>query len=176
MASPIRVGDEAVLNISGKILPTEISKTFTGLATKYAPASSSECWYYKLTNVTTTSGNLISEESFISKGGLTRGVDVGTSSSKVSPIDKVKFLFVVHSGLRDSSGTDSNESIYLNISSSTAAHNGADCIEIGPKECWFGKMNNTLVSDINAISGAKNGSGTGSNKISCFVAAIIEDV
>tara|TARA_R110002012_G_scaffold44029_3_gene118676 strand:+ start:2871 stop:3401 length:531 start_codon:yes stop_codon:yes gene_type:complete len=176
MASPIRLGDEVVLNIDGKILPTEISKTFKGLAVKYAPADSSECWYYKLTNVTTTSGNLISEESFVSKGGLTRGIDVGTSSSKVSPVDKVKFLFIVHSGLRDAASTDSSESIYLSLSGSTAAHNGTDCIEVGPKECWFGRMNNTTVSDINVISGTKNGSGAGSNKISCFVAAIIEDV
>lgn len=176
MASPIKVSDQAIINLSGMILPSEISKRFSGLAVAYTPATATECWYYKLSNVTTTSGNLIGGENFISKGGLTRGTDVGSETDRVSVADKVKFLFVVHSGLSDSTGTASAESIYLTFSGGAAAHNGTDSIEIGVKECWYAKMNNTLVGDINVISGTKAGGGTGSSKISCFVAAIIEDV
>ena len=176
MASPIKISDQAIINLSGIILPSEISKAFSGLAVAYTPASDTECWYYKLTNVTLTSGNIIGGENFISKGGLTRGTDIGTEASRVSVADKVKFLFIVHSGLSDSTGTSTNDSIYLTFSGGTAAHNGTDSIEIGSKECWYGKMNNTVVGDINAISGIKAGGVTGSGKISCFVAEFIEDV
>ena len=176
MANPIRLSDQAILNISGIILPAEMSRKFSGLAVKYTPVDSSEGWYYKLTNVTTTSGNLISEENFISKGGLTRGVDTGSNNAVISPVDKVKFLFIVHSGLKDNTGVETTESVYLTLSGSTAAHNGVDCIEIGAKECWYAKMNSTTVGDINVITGVKNGAGTASSKASCFVAAIIEDI
>tara|TARA_R100001129_G_scaffold102861_1_gene70284 strand:- start:1047 stop:1577 length:531 start_codon:yes stop_codon:yes gene_type:complete len=176
MASPVRVGDQAIINLNGIILPSEIQKEFSGLAAVYSPATDTECWYYKLTNITTSSTNLISEDSFLSKGGLTRGTDAGTSSNIVSPADKVKFLFIVHTGYRGNSGSSTEESIYMTISGNTAAYNSADAIEIGSSECWYGKMNNTTVSDINVISGTKAGGGTGSNTIASFVVAIIEDV
>ena len=52
----------------------------------------------------------------------------------------------------------------------------ADAIEIGPSESWFVKLNNVTVADIHCISGAKAGAGTGSAKIQCIVAAIIDNV
>ena len=37
-------------------------------------------------------------------------------------------------------------------------------------------MNNTTIGDINAIVGDPSGGGTGSDKVQCIVAAILEDV
>ena len=62
------------------------------------------------------------------------------------------------------------------LDAGTAAHSLADAIEIGPSESWFVKLNNVTVADIHCISGAKAGAGTGSAKIQCIVAAIIDNV
>ena len=175
MASPTRLDDAAVLNISGKMLPSEIAKTIQGVAAMYAPASSSEGWYYKLTNVTTTSGLLLSESPYLSKGADARGTDVGSNTSIASLSDKVKFLIVIHTGFRADGSTNNDESIYISTNGASAAHN-ANCIEIGNKELWYAKMNNTTIGDINAIVGDPSGGGTGSNKVQCVVAAILEDV
>ena len=176
MASPTRVNDAIVLNLSGTMLPSEISKAINGIAVKYAPASSDEGWYFKITNVTTTSGQLLSEGAFLSKGGQSRGTDVGSNTDVVSVADKVKFLLIMHMGWRDDGTTRNNESVYISINGATAAHNGTSCVELADKELWYAKMNNTTVGDINAIVGDPAGAGTGSQKVQCVVAAILEDV
>jgi hypothetical protein len=175
MASASRVGDAAIININGTILPSEVSKELRGIAMQYSP-SSDEGWYYKLTNVTTSSGLLLSENSFVSKGGTARGIDIGSVSDSVSLSDKVKFLIVIHTGWIQTGLTKTEDSIFLSVNGTTAAHNGVGCFEVGYKEAWFGKMNNTTVADINAISGLVGGTGTSSVKIQCVVAAILEDV
>ena len=175
MASPTRLNDAAVLNISGKMLPSEISKTIQGVAAMYAPASASEGWYYKLTNVTTTSGFLLSESPYLSKGASTRGTDVASNTDIASMSDKVKFLIIIHTGFNETGSTTNDESVYISINGATAAH-GGNCIEVGNKELWYAKMNNTTLGDISAIVGDPAGGGTGSAKVQCAVAAILEDV
>ena len=175
MASPTRLNDAAVLNISGTMLPSEIARTINGIATMYAPASADEGWYYKLTNVTTTSGLLLSESPYLSKGADSRGADVGSNTSIASLSDKVKFLIIIHTGFRDDGSTLNDESVYISTNGASAAHN-ANCIELGHKELWYAKMNNTTIGDINAIVGDPSGGGTGSAKVQCAVAAILEDV
>ena len=105
MASPTRLNDAAILNISGTMLPSEVAKTIQGVATMYAPASSSEGWYYKLTNVTTTSGLLLSESPYLSKGADARGTDVGSNTSIASLSDKVKLLIIIHTGFKADGST-----------------------------------------------------------------------
>ena len=175
MASPTRLNDAVVLNITGKMLPSEISRALNGIAVKYAPASSDEGWYYKLTNITTTSGLLLSDSPYLSKGADARGTDVGSNTSIAALSDKVKFLIVIHTGLTETGSTRNDESVYISMNGASAAHN-ANCIEISSKELWYAKMNNTTIGDINAIVGDASGGGTGSQKVQCIVAAILEDV
>ena len=54
------MADDATMTISAVILPDEISKTLASQTYSYAPADTSEGWYYKVVDVTTTSADLIS--------------------------------------------------------------------------------------------------------------------
>jgi hypothetical protein len=170
------MADDATMSLSATILPDEISKTLTSLSMAYAPADATEGWYYKLTDVTTSNADLIAANTYLQFGSST-GEDTGSAMHAVATADKVKFLFIKHTGFRDD-GTTGNtaDSVYLCLDAGTAAHNLADAIEIGPNESWYGKFNGVTVADIHCISGQALGAGTGANKIQCIVAAIIDNV
>ena len=170
------MADDATMSLSATILPDELSKTLPSLSMTYTPADGTEGWYYKLTDVTTSSADLIAANTFLQFGGTAQGEDTGSAMHAVATGDKVKFLFIKHTGYRDD-GTTGNtaDSVYLCLDAGTAAHNLADAIEVGPIESWYGKFNNVTVADIHCISGQKAGAGTGGNKIQCLVAAIIDN-
>ena len=174
------MANTATVKLSITLLPDEIQRTFSNLSATYSPANATEGWYYQLTDVSTTSTDLIAAKSFIQKGsGPTQGgVDVGSSIDSIAPAsDNVKFLFIRHLGLRDDGSTaNTSDSIYVCFDAGAAAHNLADAIEIGPNECCFGKLSGATVADIHAISAQKLGAGTSSNKIQCQVIAVIDDV
>ena len=171
------MADEATISLSATILPEEISKTLTSLSASYTPADATEGWYYKLTDVTTSSADLIAANTYLQFGGSAQGEDTGAAMHAVATADKVKFLFIKHTGFRDD-GTTANtaDSVYLCLDAGTAAHNLADAIEVGPNESWYVKLNGVTVADIHCISGQALGAGTGGNKIQCIVAAIIDNV
>jgi hypothetical protein len=171
------MADDATMTISAVILPDEISKTLESQTYGYTPADATEGWYYKMVDVTTSSGNLIGTETFLQKGAAAAGVDVGSAMPAISTSDKVKFLFIKHTGYRDD-GTTANtaDSVFLVFDGGSAAHGAADAVEVGPSECWFGKFNGLTVGNLNCISAQKAAAGSGGNKIQCFVAAVIDDV
>lgn len=171
------MADDAIMTISAQLLPDEISKTLTGQTLSYEPADSTEGWYYKIVDVTTTSSDLISTETFLQKGTTAAGVDAGSTMPSIATTDKVKFLYIKHTGFRDD-GTTSNttDSIYLVFDGGTVAHNTVDAIEIGPGESWFGKFNELQVRNLHCISGQISSGGAGHQKIQAIVAAIIKDV
>lgn len=171
------MADDATMSLSATILPDEISKTLSSLSMTYTPADATEGWYYKLTDVTTSSADLIAANTYLQFGGTAQGEDTGSAMHAVATGDKVKFLFIKHTGVTDDGSTaNTADSVYLCLDAGTAAHSLADAIEIGPSESWFVKLNNVTVADIHCISGAKAGAGTGSAKIQCIVAAIIDNV
>ena len=53
------MADAATMTLEAVILPDEIQKTLSDLTFAYTPADANDKWYYKLVNVTTSSGNLI---------------------------------------------------------------------------------------------------------------------
>ena len=171
------MADDATMTIDATILPDEISKTLSSQTYGYTPADTSEGWYYKIADITTSSANLIGTETFLQKGATTAGVDTGSSMPVLTVSDKVKFLFIKHTGYRDD-GTTANtaDSIYLVFDGGTVSHSSPDAIEIGPNECWFGKFNGLTTENLHCISGQKAGAGTGGNKIQAIVAAVIDDV
>jgi len=169
--------NKATLTIDATILPDQISKTLKDISVEYTPADGTEGWYYSVSNITNTNGNLIEAKTYLQKGSSPTGIDVGSSSTSVAATDKVKFLFIRHLGVTDDGSTaNTNDSIYICLDGGTAAHNLADAIEIAPNEVWFGKFNNVTVDDVHVISALKGGAGTSSTKIQCLVAAIIDDV
>ena len=171
------MADDAIMTISAQLLPDEISKTLASQTYSYAPADSTEGWYYKIVDITTSSADLISTETFLQKGTNAAGVDTGSTMPSIATTDKLKFVYIKHTGYTDD-GTTSNtaDSIYILFDGGTVAHNTVDAIEIGPGESWFGKFNELQVRNLHCISGQKAGAGTGSNKIQAIVAAIIKDV
>ena len=89
------------------------------------PDDANDKWYYKLTEVTTTSADLIAGY-FLDY----TAVDQDTAPTAVATGDKVKFLFVKN--------TSTADGIMLSIDAGTAANDLADGIFIGPEQsCYF---------------------------------------
>jgi hypothetical protein len=154
------MADDATVTISATILPDEIAKTFSGTMT-VSPDDTNDKWYYKLTACTATSTDLIAG-SFLDY----TAVDDDTAPTAVHTDDKVKFLFVQN--------TSSADGVYIVFDGGAAAYNVADGIFIGPSQTWFGRLPNTTVGNLHAIS-ADIGD-TGDATANLIVAALIDDV
>ena len=152
------MADAATMTVSAVILPDEISKTLASQTFSYTPADATEGWYYKLTDVTTSTADLISTETYLQFGGTAQGEDTGSAMHAVHANDVVKFLFIKHTGKTDDGST------------------GNTAVEVSPGETWFAKFNGLTVGNLHCISGQKAGAGTGSAKIQCVVAAILDNV
>ena len=154
------MANDATVNITATILPDEISKTLSGSMT-VTPDDANDKWYYKKTEVTTTSADLIAG-SFLDY----TAVDQDTAPTAVATGDKVKFLFVKN--------TSTTYGIMLSIDAGTAAFNLADGIFVGPSQSWFGRLPNVTVADLHAISADIGDAGDASATV--IVAALLDDV
>ena len=154
------MANDATVNITATILPDEISKTISGSMT-VPPDDANDKWYYKKTEVTTTSADLIAGN-FIDY----TAVDQDTAPTAVATGDKVKFLFVKN--------TSTTDGIMLSIDAGTAAFNLADGIFVGPSQSWFGRLPNVTVADLHAISADIGDAGDASATV--IVAALLDDV
>ena len=182
------MANTASLSISATMLPDDISKTISNLSASYTPADASEGWYYKLTDITTTSRDLIASDEdsgnavFMQMGSTKAmgGVATATASGAIDgSADQVKFVCVRHMGTTDDGSTSTDESIYIGIGV-TAAHNTAGNIYIGSGEMVVLKTYATPLASIHAISVTMDGtygypSATHSGTVSCQVAAIVDD-
>jgi hypothetical protein len=154
------MADDATISISATLLPDEISRVISGSMT-VTPVDADDKWYYKLTAVTTTSADLIAG-AFLDY----TAVDQDTAPTAVDAADKVKFLFV-----QVQSSTDG---IYLCFDNAAAVNSGVDNIFVGPNQTWFGRLPNTVVSSLHAISSDIGDVGDATANV--IVAALIEDV
>ena len=154
------MADDATVSISATLLPDEISRTISGSMT-VTPDDANDKWYYKLTAVTTTSADLIAGR-FIDY----TAVDQDTDQTAVSTSDKVKFLFMQNQSSADG--------IYVCFDGDTAANNLVDAVFIGPNQTWFGRLPNTTVGNIHAISSDIGDAGDATANV--IVAALIDDV
>ena len=154
------MADDATISISATLLPDEISKVISGSMTVY-PDDANDKWYYKLTAVTTTSADLIAG-SFLDY----TAVDQDTAPTAITTSDKVKFLFV-----QVQSSTDG---IYLGFDGAAAVNSGVDNVFVGPNQTWFGRLPNTTVANIHAISSDIGDVGDATANV--IVAALIDDV
>ena len=141
---------KAVGNLSFKVLPDEIRKRFNGTL-NYTGADVTEKWYYKITEVSNTSTDLIS-------GAYISEEAVGTAHDTISTSDVVKFLYIKNVG---------SNSVYVVLDGGTVSSSSTDAIVIPNAKAWFGLVQCT-VADLNAI--------TNTSTSICHVAAIIDDV
>jgi len=154
------MADAATISITATILPDEIAKTFSGSMT-VTPDDANDKWYYKLTSCTATSTDLIAG-SFLDY----TAVDDDTAPTAVHANDKVKFLFVQN--------TSTGDGVMLCFDGAAAANDGVDNVFIGPSQTWFGRLPNTTVANLHAISSDIDG--TGDAVALLIVAALLDDV
>ena len=154
------MADDATISISATLLPDEISRVISGSMT-VSPDDANDKWYYKLTAVTTTSADLIAG-AFLDY----TAVDQDTAPTAITTSDKVKFLFV-----QVQSSTDG---IYLCFDGAAAVNSGVDNVFVGPNQTWFGRLPNTTVANIHAIS--SDIADVGDATANVIVAALIDDV
>jgi len=154
------MADAATIQVTATMLPDEIAKTISG-SMIVTPDDANDKWYYKLTACTTTSTNLIAG-AFLDY----TAVDDDTAPTAVNAADKVKFLFVQN--------TSSADGVVLCFDGGTAAFNLVDGVFVGPDQTWFGRLPNTTVENLHAISSDIGDAGDAT--VNLIVAALIDDV
>ena len=154
------MADAATISVTATMLPDEIAKTISGSMT-VTPTDANDKWYYKLTACTTTSTNLIAG-TFLDY----TAVDDDTAPTAVNAADKVKFLFIKN--------TSSADGVVVCFDGGTAAFNLVDGVFIGPSQTWFGRLPNTTVANLHAISSDIGDAGDA--VVILIVAALIDDV
>lgn len=150
----------ATMSIIATVLPDEIAATISG-SMIVTPADANEKWYYKLTACTTTSTDLIAGN-FVDY----TAVDDDTAPIAVASNDKVKFILIQNQS--------SGDGVYVCFDAGTAANDLSDAVFIGPSQTWFGRLPNTTVAEIHAIS--SDIGDVGDNTANLVVAALIDDV
>ena len=147
------MADDAIVVMQATVLPDEIAKVISNTTT-VSPADANDKWYYKLTSVTNTSGNLLLLENFIDY----------TASSSVSATltasDKVRFIYIEN--------TDSTNDVYIALNGETVTTSLGQAIYIGAGQSVALQTPNCTVENLHAI--------TSSGTITCKVAALIDDV
>ena len=154
------MADAATITVTATMLPDEIAKTLSGSMT-VTPDDANDKWYYKLTSCTATSTDLIAG-SFLDY----TAVDDDTAPTAISTSDKVKFLFVQN--------TSTADGVVICFDGGTAAYNLVDGVFIGPSQTWFGRLPNTTVANLHAISSDIGDAGDAVAIL--IVAALIDDV
>ena len=168
------MADEAKISMTAQMLPNKISKLLTGLTVEVAPQDANDKWFWDIVNVSNSSGNIIAGVFVTGDGGHA----AGAAATAISNSDKVKFLFIKNTGTTDGS-TATSEAINICFDGGTAAYDLVDGIEIGTGEVWFGKLPNTTVDNIHAVSVDSNMAHSGSageGNVQCLIFAIIDDV
>ena len=154
------MADSAYITVTATMLPDEIAKKISGSMT-VTPDDANDKWYYKLTACTTTSTDLIAGY-FLDY----TAVDDDTAPTAVHTSDKVKFLFVQN--------TSTADGVVICFDGGTAAYNLGDGVFIGPSQTWFGRLPNTVIGDLHAISSDIGDAGDATCNL--IVAALIDDV
>ena len=154
------MADSAYVTVSATMLPDEIAKKITGSMT-VTPDDANDKWYYKLTACTATSTNLIAG-AFLDY----TAVDDDTAPTAVHANDLVKFLFIKN--------TSTADGVYVCFDGGTAANDLVDGVFIGPEQTWFGRLPNTTVENLHAIS--SDIADVGDATANLIVAALIDDV
>ena len=157
--------DRCVVNVSASLLPDEI-KTSVGGNTVYNlnDIGDNNKWAYSLTIV----GNSNEDALLASVPFLGQGTSEEGATATVNGTDDVVFLFIKHTGTSD--GTTANtDKLFLNLSGADPTGGGSvGDIIINANECFFAKLSNTAIDDINVEA-------DGSSNIQIQVFAVIDD-
>ena len=167
------MADDGKFLSSAQILPDEIVKVISSCTNNYAPTSTNagDKWYYRITDVTVDDEDLIKHgDAFLQgQGDSGAGTDTGGSVLTIDgAADKVKWLFIQHTSLRDDGSTANTDSVYITLDGNTGDTTAAtDAIILNSGD--------TLVLKLNCVTNDLHVEANSSNKIRCIVAAIIND-
>ena len=158
---------------SAQVLPDEIVKVLSSCSYNYTPLSTNagDKWYYRVTDVTVDDEDLIKHgDAFLQgQGNAGAGTDSGGSVLTIDGAnDKVRWLFIQHTSLRDDGATLNSDSVMITLDGNTGDTTAAtDAITLASGD--------TLVLKLNCITNDLNVEANSSNKVRCIVAAIIND-
>ena len=167
------MADDGKFLSSVQILPDEIVKVISGCSCNYTPTATGagDKWYYRITDVTTGATDLIKNgDAYLQRqGNAGAGTDAaGTQTTIDGSADKVKWLFIQHTSLRDDGTTTNNDDVYITLDANTGDTTAAtDAIILGTGD--------TLVLKLNCVTNDLHVEANSSNKVRCIVAAIIND-
>ena len=167
------MADEGKFQGSGLILPDEIAKVLSSCSYNYTPAATNagDKWYYRIIDVTTGSTDLIkSGDAYLQgQGNAGAGTDAaGTQPTIDGANDKVKWLLVQHTGLRDDGTTSNSDPVHISLDAGASELSAAtDAITVANGD--------TLVLKLNCVTNDLHVEANSSNKVRCIVAAIIND-
>ena len=157
--------DRATVSVSASLLPDEI-KTSVGGTTIYDidDLGDTNKWAYSLTIVGNANEDaLLASVPFLGQGTAEEGATASANSA-----DDVVFLFIKHTGTTNGS-TASTDKLFLNLSGGNPEGGGAvGDIVINPYECFFARLSNTEIDDINVEA-------DGSSNIQAMVFAVCDD-
>ena len=140
--------DRATVSVSASLLPDEI-KTSIGGTSVYDlnDIGDNNKWTYSLTIVgASVEDALLASIPFLGQGTAEEG-----ATATVNGTDDIVFLFVKHTGTTDGS-TASTANLHLHLSAGAATGSAVGDIVLGPNECFFAKLGNTEIDDVNADS------------------------
>ena len=157
--------DKATVNISASLLPDEIKTSVGGTITyDLNDVGDNNKWAYSLTIIGNSNEDaLLASVPFLGQGTAEEG-----ATATVNGTDDVVFFFIKHTGTADGS-TANTDNLFLNLSAGDPSGGGAvGDIIIGANECFFARLSNTEIDDINVEA-------DGSSNIQAMVFAIIDD-
>tara|TARA_R100000234_G_scaffold119231_2_gene101591 strand:+ start:32 stop:541 length:510 start_codon:yes stop_codon:yes gene_type:complete len=167
------MADDAKWLGSVQILPDEITKIISNCNNNYAPSSTNagDKWYYRITDITVDDEDLIKNgDAFLQgQGNSGAGTDTGGTQATIDgSADKVKWLFIQHTGLRDDGSTSNTDDVYITLDGNTGDTTTAtDAIILSNGD--------TLVLKLNCVTNDLHVEANSSNKVRCIVAALIND-
>ena len=157
--------DKATVSVSASLLPDEIKTSVSG-TTVYDidDLGNNNKWIYSLTLVGNSNTDVIKASvPFLGQGTAEAG-----ATATANGTDDVVFLFIKHTGTSDGS-TANTDKLFLNLSAADPSGGGAvGDIVLGANECFYAKLSNTEIDDINAEA-------DGSSNIQAMVFAICDD-
>ena len=155
--------DRATVSISASLLPDEIKTSVSG-TTIYDldDLGDNNKWTYSLTIVGASSEDaLLASVPYLGQGTAEEGATATSNSS-----DDVVFLFIKHTGTTDGS-TATTATLNINLGGGTATGSAVGDIVLKPNECFYARLGNTEINDVNADSS--------SGDIQAMVFAICDD-
>tara|TARA_R110002020_G_scaffold31953_1_gene98934 strand:+ start:1545 stop:2030 length:486 start_codon:yes stop_codon:yes gene_type:complete len=140
--------DRATVSVSASLMPDEI-KTSVGGTSVYDlnDIGDNNKWTYSLTLIGASSEDaLLASVPFLGQGTAEEG-----ATATVNGTDDIVFLFIKHTGTTDGS-TATTATLHLNLSAGAATGSAVGDIVLKPGECFFAKLGNTEIDDVNADS------------------------